>query len=170
MARLSFSSFVNLLWFFLHFFEFRFFLMAESFRQYIKIRTFLGYRPKEIHLELQDAFGNTRSSSLSRSHHGSSFRWWSSDVRICSTLVKTFSWCNRNAFAVENEFGNRIWSWTWRCVEQQRKRNIVNSRELSSSSSSSSFDWGRKKFLTDIRLGQNNENSSIACVTFVQRR
>ena len=31
--------------------------MAESFRQYIKIRTFLGYRPKEILLELQNAFG-----------------------------------------------------------------------------------------------------------------
>ncbi|CAF2541163.1 unnamed protein product [Rotaria sp. Silwood2] len=32
--------------------------MSETFRQYIKIRTFLGYRPKEILLELQNAFGN----------------------------------------------------------------------------------------------------------------
>ncbi len=31
--------------------------MTETFRQYIKIRTFLGYRPKEILLELQNAFG-----------------------------------------------------------------------------------------------------------------
>ena len=31
--------------------------MAESFQQYIKIRTFLGYRPKEILIELQNAFG-----------------------------------------------------------------------------------------------------------------
>ena len=33
--------------------------MADSFQQYIKIRTFLGYRPKEILLELQDAFGKS---------------------------------------------------------------------------------------------------------------
>ncbi|CAF4793733.1 unnamed protein product, partial [Rotaria sp. Silwood1] len=32
--------------------------MTESFQQYIKIRTFLGYRPKEILLELQNAFGD----------------------------------------------------------------------------------------------------------------
>ncbi|CAF1232627.1 unnamed protein product [Rotaria sp. Silwood1] len=32
--------------------------MTETFRQYIKIRTFLGYRPKEILLELQNAFGD----------------------------------------------------------------------------------------------------------------
>ncbi|CAF1292642.1 unnamed protein product [Rotaria sordida] len=32
--------------------------MSETFRQYIKIRTFLGYRPKEILLELQNAFGD----------------------------------------------------------------------------------------------------------------
>ncbi|CAF1510637.1 unnamed protein product [Rotaria magnacalcarata] len=32
--------------------------MSETFRQYIKIRTFLGYRPKEILVELQNAFGD----------------------------------------------------------------------------------------------------------------
>ncbi|CAF1978410.1 unnamed protein product [Rotaria magnacalcarata] len=32
--------------------------MTESFQQYIKIRTFLGYRPKEILVELQNAFGD----------------------------------------------------------------------------------------------------------------
>ncbi len=35
--------------------------MTESFQQYIKIRTFLGYRPKEILIELQNAFGASES-------------------------------------------------------------------------------------------------------------
>jgi hypothetical protein len=39
------------------FFLLLFIIMTETFRQYIKIRTFLGYRPKEILLELQNAFG-----------------------------------------------------------------------------------------------------------------
>ncbi|CAF1108812.1 unnamed protein product [Didymodactylos carnosus] len=32
--------------------------MSNSFRSYIKIRTFLGYPPKDILRELQDAFGD----------------------------------------------------------------------------------------------------------------
>ena len=38
--------------------------MTDAFQQYIKIRTFLGYRPKEILLELQNAFGKQEKEKM----------------------------------------------------------------------------------------------------------
>lgn len=48
--------------------------MTESFQQYIKIRTFLGYRPKEILIELQNAFGDQAPTYASVQRYSKRFR------------------------------------------------------------------------------------------------
>ena len=48
--------------------------MTESFQQYIKIRTFLGYRPKEILTELQNAFGDQAPTYTNVQRYSKRFR------------------------------------------------------------------------------------------------
>jgi hypothetical protein len=115
-------------------------IMTESFQQYIRIRTFLGYRPKEILLELQNAFGShLNNKSTCYLMHMFQSRRWCADLCVCTTMVETFSWCHRQSI------GNKS---VRLAIELGRTRNSIGL----------DFEYGRAAYWQRKRTSTTNAN------------